>query len=172
MPPKEDWNLAEDSVTDALRLIVKVLPNLGFADVTSTEDRVQKEWFAITGGRDDDCCIDGCRCDRPQKHGVRGGRLDWTKTRKVAVLQRQHNARNNYRSFISEGTNHFLLLHNQFYTSSGLHAWMQSFSVSTITLDNRVALTGYLSVCRLVSVVTCVSSLPLPWQNGNHFSPS
>ena len=94
MPAAEDWNLAEDSMTDALRLMVRVLPHLGFADVTSTEDHVQKYWFEITGGRDDDCCIDGCRCDRPHPHGVRGGRLDWTKTRKVAVLQRQHRAHN------------------------------------------------------------------------------
>jgi hypothetical protein len=126
-------------MTDALRLMVRVLPHLGFADVTSTEDHVQKYWFEITGGRDDDCCIDGCRCDRPHPHGVRGGRLDWTKTRKVAVLQRQHRAHNNYRSFIHEGANHFLLLHNQLYTSSGLRTWLHQFAVSTITLQNRVS---------------------------------
>ena len=76
-------------MTDAYRLMGTVLPKLGFADVTTTEDSVQKYWFTVTGGSDADCCLDGCGCNRAQPHGVRGGRLDWTKTRKVSVLQRQ-----------------------------------------------------------------------------------
>ena len=53
-----------------------------------------------------------------------------------------------YRSFIHEGANHFLLLHNQLYTSSGLRTWLHQFAVSTITLQNRVSpTTGVLCAC-------------------------
>lgn len=140
MPDPADWNVADDSLTDAYRLMVKVLPKLGFADLTTSEDSIQKQWFTVTGGHEHDCCLDGCGCNRAQPHGVRGGRLDWTKTRKVAVLQRQVRAPNNYRSWIHDSDGHFVLLHDSLFTSAdtGLHAWMAAFAQSTITLENRL----------------------------------
>jgi hypothetical protein len=66
MPPPEEFNLVEDSVTDALRLAEKYFPTLAFADVTTTEDAVQKMWFVTTGGKDNDCCLDGCGCSAAQ----------------------------------------------------------------------------------------------------------
>jgi len=138
MPDPADWNVADDSLTDAYRLMAKVMPKLGFADVSSTEDEVQKSWFAVTGGSDHDCCLDGCGCSTAQPHGVRGGRLDWTKTRKVAVLQRQLRVDNNYRSWIHEGADHFMLLHDSLYTSTTLHSFLSAFAQATITLENKL----------------------------------
>jgi len=138
MPARDDWNVADDSMTDAYRLMGTVLPKLGFADVTTTEDSVQKYWFTVTGGSDADCCLDGCGCNRAQPHGVRGGRLDWTKTRKVSVLQRQTRVANNYRSWIHEGQEHFVLLHNSIFTGTTLHTWLKAFATSTITLENQL----------------------------------
>jgi len=138
MPDPDDWNVADDSLTDAYRLMVRVMPKLGFADVTSTEDAVQKSWFTVTGGSDHDCCLDGCGCSTAQPHGVRGGRLDWTKTRKVAVLQRQLRAHNNYRSWIHESASHFVLMHDSLYTSTTLHSWLSEFAQSTIILENML----------------------------------
>ena len=97
MPPPQDWSIWEDSLTDLYRLAARLFPTLAFADLSSTEDHVQKTWFLVTGGKQDgkDCCLDGCGCPEPpqgstgQPHGVRGGRLDWTKTRKVTLLQRR-----------------------------------------------------------------------------------
>mmetsp|Transcript_99496 Transcript_99496/g.160424 ORF Transcript_99496/g.160424 Transcript_99496/m.160424 type:complete len:681 (+) Transcript_99496:56-2098(+) len=138
MPDPADWNVADDSLTDAYRLMAKVMPKLGFADVSSTEDEVQKSWFAVTGGSDHDCCLDGCGCSTAQPHGVRGGRLDWTKTRKVAVLQRQLRVDNNYRSWIHEGADHFMLLHDSLYTSTTLQSFLSAFAQATITLENKL----------------------------------
>jgi hypothetical protein len=55
-----------------------------------------------------------------QPHGVRGGRLDWTKSRKVAVLQRQLRLPNTYRSWIHDSAHHFLLLNDAAYTGEKL----------------------------------------------------
>ena len=55
-----------------------------------------------------------------QPHGVRGGRLDWTKARKVAVLQRQLRLPNSYRSWIHDSAHHFLLLDEAAYSQTTL----------------------------------------------------
>ncbi len=48
----------------------------------------------MTGGLLKDCCLDGCGCNFGNEygispgappHGVRGGALDWTKSRKVSM---------------------------------------------------------------------------------------
>lgn len=73
-----------------------------------------------------------------QPHGVRGGRLDWTKARKVAVLQRQLRLPNSYRSWIHDSADHFLLLHEAAYAQTTLHTWLSEFARSTITLENKI----------------------------------
>ena len=146
-PPPEEWNLWEDSLTDLYRLMGRVMPKLGFTELTTAQDAVQKDFFVVTGGKPDgvDCCLDGCGCARAQPHGVRGGTLDWDKTLKVALLQRHERARNNYRFFMHHDENsaeHFLLMDSASYTSSSgsvkLKDWLQEFVESTITLVNEL----------------------------------
>jgi len=138
MPPIEEFNIVDDSVTDFLRLAEKHFPASAFADVTTTEDAVQKLWFVTTGGKDSDCCLDGCGCNAAQPHGVRGGQLDWTKSRKVAVLQRHLRLPDTYRSWIHESAGHFLLLDDNAFTTTTLHTWLANFAQSTITLENKI----------------------------------
>jgi len=154
MPPPSLWNVADDSVSDAYRLMAQMIPTVAFADVAQTQDRIQKQWFRVTGGKDLDCCLDGCGCHTAQPYGVRGGRLDWTKKRKVEVLQRQTYQPNNYRSWISESDNHFVLLHEAAFTGGAKDApggapatWKMltsctmkeepSISVSSLCPDNK-----------------------------------
>ena len=66
MPPPELYNVVEDSVTDSLRLKEKHFPTLAFAEVSTTEDAIQKLWYETTGGREQDCCLDGCGCNHAQ----------------------------------------------------------------------------------------------------------
>ena len=55
---------------DAYRLMAQMIPTVAFADVAQTQDPIQKQWFRVTGGKDLDCCLDGCGCHTAQPYGA------------------------------------------------------------------------------------------------------
>jgi hypothetical protein len=55
---------------DAYRLMAQMIPTVAFADVAQTQDPIQKQWFRVTGGKDQDCCLDGCGCRTAQPYGA------------------------------------------------------------------------------------------------------
>jgi len=109
LPPEDEWSLSEDDMTAYYRWATDVSPSLAFADVSSTNDPVQIDGFVRTGGQAQDCCLEGCGCAGTPLYGFRNGRLDWTKTRKVQVLQRMKAMPNNYRAWLRSGPRRFLL---------------------------------------------------------------
>ena len=50
--------------------MAQMIPTVAFADVAQTGDPVQKQWFRVTGGKDFDCCVDGCGCTTAQPYGA------------------------------------------------------------------------------------------------------
>jgi len=101
MPDPERWNIMDDDMTEFYKQAVDRMPSLAFADVTSTDDAMQKAAFVLTGGKEHDCCVDGCSCNQGATYGVQGGKLDWTKARKVTLLNRHLRLGDNYRSWVS-----------------------------------------------------------------------
>ncbi|EKX45283.1 hypothetical protein GUITHDRAFT_139190 [Guillardia theta CCMP2712] len=111
LPPPYEWAIWSDDITSYYRWATSRRPSLAFAEVSSIEDDVQKNFFIMTGGMSQDCCNNGCGCSNQIVRDSRNGQLDWTKTRKVQILRRNKYIPNNYRSWmISTSTTHGLLV--------------------------------------------------------------
>eukprot|EP00291_Cryptomonas_curvata_P022851 CAMPEP_0172170794 /NCGR_PEP_ID=MMETSP1050-20130122/11500_1 /TAXON_ID=233186 /ORGANISM="Cryptomonas curvata, Strain CCAP979/52" /LENGTH=526 /DNA_ID=CAMNT_0012842085 /DNA_START=119 /DNA_END=1699 /DNA_ORIENTATION=- len=119
LPKVEDWSITSDDMSAYYELISKTVPTVAFAEASSIDEPVQQMAFVGTGGKLEDCCLDGCSCDfrtdsagRTLPYGVRqgippyglrGGQLDWIKTLKVTVLRRMTRMENNYRAWLIKG---------------------------------------------------------------------
>lgn len=135
LPPPAEWSIAEDDLSAYYEWAARTSPRLAFADATAVDEAVQRGVFALTGGLDRDCCLDGCACSfgvsgadslpysvraGAPPYGLRGGQLDWTKTVRVTVLRRLTRLPSNYVAWLvnsaqlalqtSSGPAHFLLL--------------------------------------------------------------
>jgi hypothetical protein len=152
MPHPDDWYIGVDDLTSYYEMAATKLRALAFLDVSSVGDMVQIAWFELTGGEASDCCLDGCGCEGMDPHR-RTGLLDWTKSRKVAILRRARIVRHeigmkfedHYRSWITQGTSHFQLLSDSLFgmnvnggaSGATLASFLNSFAAAAITLDQE-----------------------------------
>ena len=110
LPPPSQWSLALDDMTSYYALAAKAMPRLAFADVSTLSDMDQIRFFERFGGREKDCCVDGCVCAGGGDDHIEAGQLDWLKTLKIAVLQRHQRLGLNYRSWLSRNPIRFFML--------------------------------------------------------------
>jgi len=183
--PAGSFDIAHDDVSYYLEWATAMQPTLSFMDVTSVADPVQRKTFMATGGRDSDCCIDGCNCNGAVlPRGVRGGRLDWTKTRKVQMLRRYGRMPLFYRGFLQSGDRRFLLMDSVLFhqcadqtcqdqTLRTVHdaVWAFANSMNTVAQDGTVNLIDMNGLPvrsqQLMPSHTCGMCLPGGVQNGD-----
>jgi len=111
LPPPLDWSFAKDDMTSYYEYIAKTTPSVAFADVASVNDPSQMALFAHFGGHKRQCCVDGCSCrENRGDDSIEAGQLDWTKTFKVAILQRHQRLGQNYRSWLSTAPIRYFML--------------------------------------------------------------
>lgn len=152
MPHPEEWYIGIDDLTLYYEMAATKLRALAFLDISSVGDMVQTAWFELTGGETHDCCLDGCGCEGTSPE-QRTGLLDWTKSRKVAILRRARVVRreigmtfhHHYRSWITQGEAHFQVLNdallgqnvNGLTSGTKLASFLWAFASADIMLDQE-----------------------------------
>lgn len=135
LPPASQWSFARDDMTSYYALAAKAMPRLAFADVSTISDADQIRFFERFGGRQKDCCMDGCVCAGGGDDHIEAGQLDWLKTLKIAVLQRHQRLGLNYRSWLSRNPIRFFMLAtitelDAYLRSIGATQWLQQADMS------------------------------------------
>jgi hypothetical protein len=155
LPPRSEWAIGHDDMLAYYEWAAEKSPQLAFAELSSIDDHIQLAQFEMLGGKQKECCTDGCICadgdsgslqynkvpnvneglhanPSPSSHppapsiesldarlglGL-GGSLDWTKTRKIAVLRRHRKLPHNYRAMLFAGNQRAFLAQNRVYRQS------------------------------------------------------
>lgn len=185
LPMAKDWHMSTDDFSTLLEQLAVTSPSVAYADVSSVDDALQINDFSVSGGKAKDCCLNGCGCNfgtnfgvsaGAPPHGVIGGTLDWTKTRKVTVLRRHRRLPYHYRSWLHSGARKNWLVTGVFKTEcvtasncpaeARLVNWLYAFATGTtvFNVDGSLAMAnlpplngGYAD--RTFGLATCAGCL-------------
>jgi len=62
LPPQDEWAIGQDDMLAYYEWAVSRAPQLVFVEISSVDDDIQVALFEMLGGRQRECCMDGCIC--------------------------------------------------------------------------------------------------------------
>ncbi len=110
LPPPSMWSIAKDDMTSFYSYLVKTMPSIAIADVSSVNDPSQMFFFTKLGGKMQQCCRDGCSCTSGEEEEIHTGQLDFLKNLKVTILQRHQRLGRHYLSWLTRAPIRYLFL--------------------------------------------------------------